>query len=185
MKNYKLYIKYTLIITLLFSVLACKKDEVEEGQGELEIWLKEDFKYNHSIAFPVGYEGAGMYGFEGYSFLKNRKDNKVKLSYSYCHSLGCEPYGDTLDAIHPETVMALDINDVEILLDTNKYITWEIDTIGHLYFNKEESSTAVLYMKYGNTFNGWEPGYYEGLSIFYEKTEFLEVEEILINIIEY
>lgn len=185
MKNLHFSILFIYIFTLLISISACKKEQILEKEEDLEVWFIEDFKPNYSVSFPDGYEGIGMYGFEGPMFMKTRTDNKVKLSYHYCHELGCELFDDTLANPFPAFVVALDLEEEEVILDNNTFIIVENDTIGLLYFNDKEFSTAVLYQKVENPLIGIHLGYYEGLSIFYNKSELSEVEEILMNIVEY
>jgi len=170
---------YIFIILLSLFISGCKKAD-DDSIGEIpkdSVWITESFKSNYTIQFPDSYEGIGMYGFEGNMFTKNRIDEKVLFSYQYCHSLGCENFGDTLESPIPNSIIAIDANENEVFLDLVKLIFEESDTVGILYYNDEEQSTGKYFMKEGDEL-------LEGLSVYFTKSEFSEVEEIILSINE-
>lgn len=171
-------VQYIIMTFLLLLQVECKKaDDSTKENPKDTIWLVENFKSNYTIQFPESYEGIGMYGFEGNMFTKIRSDGKILFSYQYCHPLGCENFGDTLEIPAPNSVLALDAEENEIILDLVEQIIVGGDTVGILYYIDEEQSTAKYFMKEGDEL-------LEGLSIFYAKSEANEVEEILLSISE-
>lgn len=156
-------------------MVVCKEDRVHCQCIEMsqnQNWATENFKTNYTIQFPGDYEGFGMVGFEGNTFRKNRDDEMIVLSYSYCGPLYCDDFGDTLGVPTPNSIMAKDENGGNVILNSKNEFCLNGSTIGILYYNTEINSTGIFFIKINNS-------YLEGLTIFFTNTEYPEVQEIL------
>lgn len=163
-----------LLITILSS---CDKDEVAGKSNCIEIsanedWTTENFKTNFTIQFPKNYEGTGMVGFEGNMFNKKRIDDKVELTYAYCGPTYCTDFGDTLNLPIPNTLMTKDKENNDVNLDSKKEFCLNDHIKGVLYYNTDVNSTAKYFIEQDSE-------YLEGLTVYFENTEFQEVESII------
>jgi len=177
----RIIISLVILLTILTS---CDKEEEEvlEQSDCIEIsknsnWITEDFKANYKIQFPNNYEGPGMVGFEGNIFKKNRVDNKVELTYSFCGSTFCIDFGNALDMSIPNSIIAKDKQNNDVTLDSKKEFCLNSNVKGILYYNTEINSTGKYYIKQDSE-------YLDGLTIYFDNTEYQEVENIVKTITE-
>ena len=101
------------VVMLLF--ISCTKgtdivSNVCIPHAENPAWNTILFKNDHTIQFPNNYEGRGMVGFEGNTFIKQRSDNKIIFKYAYCGPLYCEEFGRELSLKLPDTIVVNDKN---------------------------------------------------------------------------
>jgi hypothetical protein len=173
-------ISLTFLLTIMTSCNKKEEDITLNNCIELSQnpnWITEDFKTNYLIQFPNNYEGTGMVGFEGNLFNKNRTDDKLRFTYSFCTSLYCDDFGAPLNIPIPNSISAKDKNNNAIILNSKKEFCLNGDILGILYYNNETNSTGIYYMKQGVE-------YLEGLTIYFDNTEYQEVENIIKTIVE-
>lgn len=172
----------SFVVVFLTILSSCGKDEVPEksdciGISENSNWTTEDFKENFTIQFPDNYEGSGMVGFEGNLFNKNRVDDKVKLTYSFCGPTFCKDFGNALDVSIPNSIIAKDEENIDVTLDSKKEFCLDGNVKGILYYNTEINSTGKYYIIQ-------ESEYLDGLTIYFDNTEYQEVENIVKTIMK-
>ncbi len=161
---------------------ACNKDDelLEIDVIEVEphsIWETENFKNDYDIQFPDNYEGNGMVGFEGNLFLKNRADEAVELSYSFCDPLFCNDFGNALVDPLAISIIGENKNGIEVALAVRKEFVLNEQLVGIFYHNVENNATGQYFMKQENNF-------LEGLTVYFSNTAIEEVEAILKTIVE-
>jgi len=173
-------ISLAILLTILTS--SCDKEEVLEQSECIEIfknsnWTTEEFKSNYEIQFSTNYEGTGMVGFEGNIFNKSRVDKKVELTYSFCSPIYCSDFGNVLDISIPDSIMVKDKENNDVTLDSKKEFCLNGNVNGILYYNTEINSTGKYYIKQDSE-------YLDGLTIYFDNTEYQEVENIVKTITE-
>lgn len=171
-----------ILLLVVIIVSSCNKEELKDGQvcvevAENPVWTSEDFKANYTVQFPGNYEGSGMVGFEGNFFSKSRIDGKVSLSYNYCSPLYCPDYGEVLQTPIPNSITANDKENNSVILSNKKEFCLNKNIRGILFFNTIHTSTAKYYMFQNSEF-------YEALSIYFDKSAYQEVEDIIKTISE-
>lgn len=167
---------------ILSTLTSCGEEEIiEQGDcikiSENSNWTTEVFKTNYKIQFPKNYEGTWITGFEGNVFNKNRVDNKIELTYSFCEPTYCYDFGKALDKSIPDSIIAKDKENKDVTLDSKKEFCSNGNVKGILYFNTEINSTGKYYIKQDSE-------YLDGLTIYFDNTEYQEVENIVKTIIE-
>jgi len=170
------------LVVFLTIIASCDKEEMPEQSDCIEMSensnrTTEDFKTNFTIQFPNNYEGTGMVGFEGNIFNKKRIDDKVELTYSFCGSLYCDDFGDALEVLIPNSIIAKDKENNEVILNSKKEFCLNGNIKGVLYYNTELSSIGKYYIKQDSE-------YLDGLTIYFNNTEYQEVENIIKTIAE-
>lgn len=135
-------------------------------------WTTEDFKLEYTIQFPSNYEGTGMVGFEGNFFSKNRIDDKVSFNYSFCGPLLCLDFGEALASTATTEIIVIDRNNNEVILASKKEFCSNGMVEGILYHNTDASSMGKYYMKQDSE-------YLEGLTVYFDYSEYSEVERII------
>ena len=135
-------------------------------------WATEDFKRHYTIQFPDNYEGTGKVGFEGNVFNKNRSDDQIKFTYSFCSPTYCEDFGDPLATPAPNSILAKDKNGNEVVLDLKKTFCQDDEIVGIFYFNNKDDATGKYFMKPESEFR-------EGLTVYFPYSEYPEVENIV------
>ncbi len=173
---------YLILLLALYFFLSCDEanDENDIGYSKTDCvnieqnsnWATENFKEFYTIQFPEFYEGAGMVGFEGNTFYKNRDNNTIIFSYQYCGPLWCEDYGDTLSYPFPDSIIYPDPTDSPIWLTSSTIFCSDDDIVGILYYSADTISIGIHYMLQGEY-------YLEGLRISFQHTEYPEVENII------
>lgn len=171
-----------ILVIILLSVLSCSKEETPNLENCIEKsknanWITEDFKYNYTIQFPDNYAENGMLIFEGPFFLKQREDNRVKFEYNFCKYNFCYEFGDTLSTPIPSSIVATLRNGKSVSLTSKKKFCFNENLVGILYYDTEQNSTGKYFMKQGTYF-------LDGLTIFFDKDEYQDVENIIKTIIE-
>ncbi len=144
-----------LIVFFLFILwlTSCRKDDRNDNTtcnnlATFPGWTTIDFKTNYTIQVPEGFEGVGMTGFEGYTFFKNSKDNKITLSYFYCGPLSCADFGDALSDSIPKSLQITGDFDALITLNKIEYFCQNSETLGILYYsNNSDITKGRLYWK--------------------------------------
>jgi len=145
--------KVFVFFLLVFLLISCEKDDKKENFAcnnltTYNYWTKIDFKSNYTIQLPHGFDGAGMVGFEGNTFNKKSKDNKIILSYMYCSPLFCYDFGDTLQNSIPKSIQVMGSFDMPITLSDIEYFCQNSETIGVLYYSTDGDITkSRLYWK--------------------------------------
>ena len=141
----------------ILCLTSCKKDDKKDNTicnnlTTFPGWTTIDFKTNYTIQVPEGFEGVGMTGFEGYSFFKNSKDNKISLSYFYCGSLSCMDFGDALPDSIPKSIQIMSDFDMLFTLNKTECFCQNSATIGILYYsNNSDITKGRLYWKDNGT----------------------------------
>jgi hypothetical protein len=175
-------IMISLVILLTILTSSCDKEDGLEQSDCIEIfknsnWTTEEFKSNYKIQLPNNYEGTGMVGFEGNIFNKSRVDNKVELTYSFCSPTYCSDFGNVLDINIPNSIIVKDKENNDVTLDSKKEFCLNGNVKGILYYNTKINSTGKYYIKQDSE-------YLDGLTIYFDNTEYQEVENIIKTITE-
>lgn len=168
--------KHFIILFFIILFTTCKKDVPITGDrmqmATNPDWTTENFKTVYTIQFPADYDGEGMVGFEGNTFSKNRKDNKVKMSYMFCTNTFCYDFGPVLNNSNQTHISTTDQNGYQVTLNKKIKFCNNNSIFGIYFFNDDSIKTGKLYWKQDNN-------YKEALTVFYKKDFQFEVEQII------
>ena len=140
---------------LLIVLIASCKPHVEKPEktpvdcialAQNSQWTVSEFKADYTIQVPANYTTPLYVGFEGRVFITKRIDNTAQLAFAYCHSLGCNDFGEKLALPAPASI-DYDINGNKITLDQKANFCDGDDHLGILYYNNDNNSLARLYWK--------------------------------------
>jgi hypothetical protein len=142
--------KIIAILIPIISITCCKKDNSIENSScnnltTIDSWTTISFKTNYTIQVPSGFEGSGMAGFEGNTFLKFSNDTTIILTYEYCNELFCNDFGNTLPTAIPASIKVKDNSENLITLDKIQRFCQNTETIGVLYYSNDTISISKLY----------------------------------------
>lgn len=171
-----------ILLIFILTVLSCSKEEIPNlkkciEKSENPNWITEDFKHNYTIQFPSNYLGNGMMEFEGVFFNKRRDDGEIEFNYNFCLLIYCDQYGDTLNESIPDSIIAKDKIGATISLTSKKNFCLNENSVGILYYNSEQNSTGKYFMRHDSYF-------LDALTVYFEKDEYQEVENIIKTIYE-
>lgn len=107
---------------------------------EFDHWETELFNNYYTIQFPRGYRG----GREDQRFTKERKDDKVIITYNFCTPDGCADFGDTLPSYNPGEIALSTGNTAPIMMNKAVFYCCGNDTCG-VYFLRDSSTFVGKY----------------------------------------
>jgi len=137
---------------LLFIILlaACEKNDHTENvecfnMASNDDWITINFKTNYTIQVPHEYEGPGMAGFEGNTFVTFSGDGKVYLAYGYCSSLFCYDFGDTIKSPFPKWITIKNSEGDHLVLNRSEKFCNDSNIMGIFYYSNDAISEGRLY----------------------------------------